>query len=151
MVLIRVGLLAAALLANVDASGQDAFARYPAAIAPSARHAAPRIADPLSHRFRAALREAARGAPDFAGHYVLAQVGCGAGCIRFAAVDRSTGSVAWFPATVSGWPMAVTEPLTYRRASRLLVIQGMLDEEAPAATRRFLFDGRRFRPLTVQP
>ena len=141
--------LAALLLATAGRASAPAFDRYPAKTVRAARHAAPRIADPLSRQYRSALREAAAHPVDFAGDQVLAQIGCGAGCIRLAAIDRASGRVTWFPSTVSGWPLEVTEPLTYRRTSRLLIVQGQLDEQGPVATRAFVFDGRRFTP--VQP
>ena len=123
------------------------FARYPARVVPVARAAAPRLVAPLSRHYRTGLGEAARGPVDFAGHYVLAKIGCGAACIRVAAIDRVSGGVAWFPATISGWPLEVSEPLAYRRTSRLLVVQGELDEQEPSLTRAYLFDGTRFIPL----
>ena len=139
-------ILAVAALVGADI-GHAPFGRYPAPIVRTARAAPPRLTDPLSRRYRSALRTAAARPADFAGHWVLAAIGCGAGCIRPAAIDRTTGRVAWFPASVSGWPLAVQEPLTYRRDSRLLVVQGMLDEREPSATRAYLFDGRRFTLL----
>lgn len=145
MVLIR-ALLAIAALAGADVR-HASFARYPATVVRIARAAPPRLNDALDRRYRSALREAAARPVDFAGHWVLASIGCGAGCVRPVAIDRSSGRVAWFPATVSGWPLAVREPLTFRRDSRLLVVQGMLDEREPSATRAYLFDGRRFVPL----
>lgn len=146
--MVLIGLFAAALLQTGLQAGSRTFDRYPAPVTRPvnrmARHATPRLTDPLSRRYRSTLREAAARRPDFAGHWVLAQAGCGAGCLRPAAVDRITGRVVWFPATISGWPLAVQEPLDYRRTSRLLVVQGMLNEAKPSATRRYLFDGRRF-------
>lgn len=147
----RLGLSVAVLITSAAAPERSAFDRYPAAVVSSARQSALRIADPLSRRYRSALQEAAAGPANFAGHYVLAQIGCGSGCIRLAAIDRLTGRVLWFPVTVSGWPMTVTEPLTFARNSRLLVVQGMLNEREPSATRQYVFDGRRFQQLPLQP
>lgn len=114
------------------------------------RHANPvafKLTDPLSRRYRSALREAALAPANFSGDHVLAQIGCGAGCIRIAAIDRQSGRVSWFPATISGWPLAVTNPLQFDRNSPILIVQGMLDERGPSTTRRYRFDGRRFQPL----
>lgn len=145
MVLTRASLIVAGVL--LAAAAPPPFTRYPATPMPAAQASAPRLTDPLSRRFRSALAEAATKQPDFAGGYVLAEIGCGAGCIRAAAINRASGRVAWFPATISGWPLAVQEPLVYRRDSRLLIVQGMLDEKGSAATRAYLFDGTHFRPL----
>ena len=75
---------------------------------------------------------------------MLAQIGCGASCIEVAAIDKVSGRVVWFPATICCWPLAVREPLTYRRDSRLLLVAGELDETGTAASRAFVFDGVRF-------
>lgn len=143
----RSGLLAAVLVSAVE-QGAPLFDRFPASPATRAENGGPaRHSNPLSRRYRSALREAARGDADFAGHYVLAQIGCGAACIRLAAIDRSSGRVTWFPATISGWPLDVIEPLSYHLNSRLLIIQGVLDEKGTAARRQFVFDGSRFKGL----
>ena len=124
-----------------------AFEHYPAHIVRTVRPVPPETTTALSRRFRAMLREAARGRPDLAGRYVLAQAGCGAGCVRPAAIDRLNGQVVWFPSTVSNWPLQVNEPLTYRLTSRLIPAGGELDERPPARTHVFLFDGKQFLPL----
>ena len=139
--------LMAATLAGGDVPSAARFARFPATISRVARPAPVRLNEALSRSFRSMLREAALGKPNFAGHYVLAQIGCGAGCIRIAAINSATGAVAWFPATVSGWPLEVTEPLQFRRDSYLLVIHGMLDEHGTSKMRMYLFRGARFRPV----
>ncbi len=80
---------------------------------------------------------------NFAGHYVLTSIGCGAGCVQVAAIDAGTGAVAWLPKTVCCWPLALTDPLEYRRDSRLLIVYGALNEKGSGA-HAFVFDGRRF-------
>ena len=139
--------LLAATLAGADRTPAPPFERFPAALSDPARPARLRLTDPLSRSFRSALREARRGRSNFAGHYILTQIGCGAACIQVAAIDRKTGSIGWFPATISNWPLAETEPLAFRRDSRLLVVQGILDERGPAKRRLYLFEHNRFRPL----
>jgi hypothetical protein len=37
--------------------------------------------------FPAEIREAARKGPNFAGHYTIAEWGCGSGCVSFAVID----------------------------------------------------------------
>lgn len=142
-------LIAAVLLAGADASDLQAVARGFTAVEHSNGDVALRITDALSRRYRSALRDAAVGKPDFAGRYVLAEIGCGAGCIRLAAIDRLTGRIAWFPFSISNWPVDVTEPLKFSLNSRLLVVQGQLDEKGSSKTRRYRFDGSRFELLPV--
>ena len=45
-----------------------------------------------------------------------------------AAVNAKTGAVVMLPFTVSNWPLDVTEPLSFRKDSCLLVIQGSRNE-----------------------
>lgn len=142
--------LAAALVGAptgaVTATSPD-FARFSAPVT-RVQHAAPlRLLSARDRRSRSALRAAARGRADFAGHWVLAQIGCGASCIEIAVIDKISGRIVWFPATVCCWPLAISEPLTYRRDSRLLLLQGELNETGIAASRAFVFDGVRFAPL----
>jgi hypothetical protein len=65
-----------------------------------------------------------------------------------AAIDAKTGAVAWIPFTVCCWDFAITEPLEYRRDSRLLIVYGSLDEQgAGSAVHYYEFDGKRFAPI----
>ena len=67
-----------------------------------------------------------------AGHFILAEVGCGAGCIRLASVDVLDGGVRWLPKTISNWPGTMLQPVVYRNDSRLVVVFGQLDERGPS-------------------
>jgi hypothetical protein len=49
-------------------------------------------------RLRAAVAEAARHGPNFAGHYALATWGCGTGCLNWGVVDLRTGKASFAPA-----------------------------------------------------
>lgn len=143
----RLVILYAALLVGAKEPEKLPFDSYPVAQTRFVKAATPRLADPLSRRYRSALRVAALGKPNFAGHYIVSQIGCGAGCIRLAVIDRVSGRITWFPSTISGWPLEVTEPLAFRRDSRLMVVQGMLNEQEPTTMRQYVFDGSRFSLL----
>lgn len=112
------------------------FARYPATVArPPWR--APDVRPGDAHFFRTRLREDSRGSPDFAGHYKLVPIGCGAGTICPAFVDKRSGRVIWAPQFRSvSWIFSDfrdaddIERLTYRRDSRLLVVFGARNEDA---------------------
>lgn len=112
-----------------------------------AGHAPPRLVlDARSRAYRSAIAEATSGYPvNFAGHYVLAEWGCGAGCVMAAAVDTKTGHVTSLPFTVSDWPLDVTEPLTYRADSCMLVVQGSRNESKEHGSYYYTFDGTAFR------
>ena len=128
-----------------SSSPSAAFVSYPAQFVSVARRSPLQFRSTLSRRYRTDLQEAATGPVNFAGHYVLASIGCGAGCVQVAAIDAGAGSVTWLPPTVCCWPMAMTEPLEYRRDSRLLIVHGALNEKV-SGSYAFVFNGRRFMP-----
>ena len=126
----------------------DQFAQY----ATPVRAGPPRVVvvrgrTPWSRRYRSELARQARGRVNFAGRYVLAQIGCGAGCLTLGAVDRWNGAVMELAPTICCWPEPVTEPLRYRANSRLLVAQGLLNETGAAGFHRFVLRHGRFEQL----
>ncbi len=80
-------------------------------------------------KYQTVLRGALAGKPNFAGHYILAEWGCGAGCVMGAAIDANTGKVYWFPHTICCWPVGVEEPIDFRPDSRLIVFIGERNEK----------------------
>ena len=139
--------LTTAILVSQASGDADEFSKFPAGAVETKDHAEPRLRGNWDLQNRDALLYAADGDVNFAGHYVLAEIGCGAGCIMVAAIDAKTGTITRFPATISNWPKPITEPLAYRPTSRLLVVHGQLDEKGSSGPRRFVFDGRGFAPL----
>jgi hypothetical protein len=98
------------------------------------------------------LRLASREPVNFSGRYILAAWGCGASCVMGAAIDAKTGAVIWLPFTVCCWNLEITEPLEYRRDSRLLIVHGSLDEKGDGSeTHYYDFDGRRFASIAQAP
>lgn len=55
--------------------------------------AAPQFKTPGQQVFRAVIREATRKGPNFAGHYTIADWGCGTSCESVAVIDAETGAV----------------------------------------------------------
>ncbi len=83
---------------------------------------------PLAQKFRTAAREQIKdGGVNFAGHYTLVSMGCGAGCGISGLVDAHTGK-AYFPAEFIGWtgivgdydPPDGEDPWTFHADSKLL-------------------------------
>jgi hypothetical protein len=103
--------------------------------------------------FRTRLREAARERPNFAGRYVVAAWGCGAGCRTGAVIDAGTGRVYRLPhhATLDYDAGLDFEPVRFRRDSRLLIIFGARDEapdtDADFGTHYYVFERGRFRQI----
>jgi hypothetical protein len=67
----------------------------------------------VGRTFRTAIRLADTLPPTLAGHYAVAEWGCGVSCRTGAAIDLRTGQVLPFPHPASSW--------AYRPDSRLLV------------------------------
>lgn len=82
-----------------------------------------------------------------AGHFSLAEIGCGAGCIQLASVEDRTGSVRWFPETISGWPIHMLQPIIYKPDSQVIVIYGQLNESGPSGPFYYRVDENGFHPL----
>ncbi len=136
-----------AALSASPAPATEAFARY----ATRVRRDPPRIVvqrqTSWSRHYRSDIARQAHGPVDFAGRYTLVTIGCGAECLMLGAVDRWSGRVAQVAPTVCCWPDAVSEPLRYRMDSRLLVVQGRLDEAGAAGIHRFVLRHGRFTRL----
>lgn len=88
---------------------------------------------------------------DFAGRFTLAQIGCGAGCLRLVAVDGRSGRIHWFGKTLSDWPIGIRMPLAYHANSQMLGMLGALDEHGDTGWHWFTFDGRAFVPADDLP
>ncbi|MDR5882102.1 hypothetical protein [Caballeronia sp. LZ032] len=122
------------------------FADYPTVVEPSSRPIKPKLNSSQSRRYATQISTAARGKINFAGHYILAEWGCGAGCVMAAAIDSNTGKVVMLPFTVSDWPLDITEPLAYRKDGALLTVHGSRNEQGQG-TYYYRFDGSAFTPV----
>jgi hypothetical protein len=60
---------------------------------------------PGDRLFRTRIREGAAKGPNFAGHYTIAEWGCGMGCVSIAIVDASDGRIYDAPFTALAWGM----------------------------------------------
>lgn len=84
--------------------------------------------------FSTRLKEVYARKPNFAGHYVLGDWGCGAPCRSVAIIDARTGRVV-DSITVSAWagsesfPCSIDNPMEFRLNSRLLIVYGSVDEK----------------------
>jgi hypothetical protein len=112
-------------------------------------------------RFRTMIRKAAAGGPNFAGHFTVAEWGCGAGCVSVAIIDATTGSIYRGPFRILGWQMRKYEgkyaanddgfhQLEYRLDSRLLVARGC-PEETNCASWFWEWTGSQFKLVRQIP
>lgn len=106
--------------------------------------------DRRTRAYRTAIAEARERPADFAGHYVMLETGCGAECLVLAAVDKRSARVVWLRPTVCCWADGITEPVSWSIGSRIVTVDGMLDEAGPNVRRRFSFDGTRFVALSAR-
>ena len=95
----------------------------------------PDVRSGQAHFYRTAIRAAAKGGADFAGHYTIVRIGCGATTACLAIVDTVNGKV-FFPRELTGaTALLVDSPdpvgiFNYRVDSRLLVVIGTPNEDA---------------------
>ena len=113
------------------------FDRYPAHLSKGPWRA-PDVRRGDAHLYRTLLRTEGSGSPDFAGHLKLVRIGCGAGTMCLAFIDRTSGQVTFAPTLRSvSWLYVDLIPLgspdlkrlTYRNDSTLLVVFGVRNEE----------------------
>jgi hypothetical protein len=113
------------------------FEQFPAGEIFKGAPARPVLKTAGQRQFRTVIREAAGKGANFAGHYTIAQWGCGAGCISIALIDAKKGTVYDGPFAVLGWGWPQFkyegkysandegfEPLSFRIDSRLLIVRG---------------------------
>jgi hypothetical protein len=122
-----------------ESSREPQFADYPAAVVHGAP-AAPKLATAGQRRFRTEIRDWAEKGPNFAGHYTVAEWGCGAGCAQFAVVDNQSGTV--YEGPFGSLPKALVcfgdldvdhSGIAYRDNSSLLVLKGCPNNKACGA------------------
>jgi hypothetical protein len=75
-------------------SGTPKFSDFPVRIEQITKSAAIDFrGNPTAHLYRTVLRAAAESGPNFAGHYMIADLGCGSSCSYAAMIDERTGKV----------------------------------------------------------
>lgn len=162
-------LLIVSILAQVPAASQPPFSRFPAALVHGPLHL-PRIKTAEQRRFRAVLTNAVtkgygvveggteheRPGPNFAGHFLLVQWGCGLDCPEAAVIDIVDGAVIPLPTP----PGRQSPPsfhletgssdlrdLRFTATSRLLRIPNVVDGRAYD----YVLEGHTWRALAARP
>jgi hypothetical protein len=112
---------------------------------------APLVLNRDTRTFKTRLREALKGKPNFAGHYIVTGWGCGTGCQLGAVIDARSGRVYWFPfATGQNYEVdADFRPVEFRLNSRLIIFSGFRgdQENGEAGARFYKFENGRFKFL----
>ena len=119
-----------ALTTPVVSAYGPAFDQYPAQVDGQKSIAVDLSSHPRARTFRTVLREASRKGPNFAGHFSLAEWGCGTNCSEVAIIDARNGRV-YFPPQLQGigdfWggpERSDTPRLEFRLNSALLAVAG---------------------------
>jgi hypothetical protein len=109
------------------------FEDYPSGEIFNGKPAPPNLARPGDRLFRTKIREGIAKGPNFAGHYSIADWGCGTSCVSIAVVDAKTGNSYSGPFGILGYGEALKyadtsenkfQPLSYNINSRLLIVRG---------------------------
>ncbi len=120
-----------------DLLSSKTFSAYPAAgRAHIIRPATPDVTRGWAHLFRTVIREGARLGPNFAGHFTIIRIGCGAGTVCLAIADALTGKV-YFPRQVRSATNLLIDTgkddidrLNFHRESKLLIVVGSVNERS---------------------
>ncbi|MBW8735266.1 MAG: hypothetical protein JF571_13375 [Asticcacaulis sp.] len=83
--------------------GAPTYSQFPAKPVAMRKPAAAIIAGRDARTFRTRIREGAKRGPNFAGHYTLIHIGCGADCQMSVVVDALTGKVYFDPTIATIW------------------------------------------------
>ncbi len=146
--LLRLGILLASVGAARATPADGEFHCY---LVRPVQHALPAVVrgeNPLTHDHADELLwTISKNRMEAAGHFVLAEMGCGTNCIRLASADLLTGNVRWVPETISSWPIKMLQPVLYRRDSRLVIVFGQLDERGSTEPFRYLHAPDGFHPI----
>jgi hypothetical protein len=138
------------------------FADFPAQTRSIGVPARPTLQTPGQRRFRTRINQAARNGPNFAGHYTIAEWGCGTSCVSVAVIDAETGVVyegpfGILPNALLAYGQALRfdrdakgkylyDELSYRLNSRLLIARGC-PNDANCAAFFYEWTGMQFRLL----
>lgn len=101
--------------------------------------APPNVKSGRAHLYRTVIKEGAKLGPNFAGHYTIIRIGCGAATACLAIADSESGNVYFPPNLKSAEALLVdtgkinVDTLNYRRDSRLLIVVGSPNEKIDRA------------------
>jgi hypothetical protein len=117
--------------------------------------ALPVVSSPYQKTFKTRIAEEARLGVNFAGHFRIAEWGCGSSCVSIAVVNLQTGTVYDGPFKLLGYGTrrryeGGEDELEYRVDSRLMVARGCPGDR-DCGTYYFEWKGNRFLRLRYVP
>jgi hypothetical protein len=122
----------------------------------SGQPARPQIAEKNHRTFRTKIIDAAAKGPNFAGHYTVAEWGCGSGCTSLAVVDETTGKVFSAPFETLTTPLVSGENAhefqgpVYQLKSRLFIADGCVEDKT-CATYYYEWKNDKFEMVRMMP
>ena len=106
--------------------------------------------NPQAGTYRTRLRAAAKGKPNFAGHYVLTSWGCGSSCQSYMLIDTISGKVFDGFGAERGADFRITSSLVIADPAAPGAV-AYADDPVPTLPVRYLeWDGSRFRLLDME-
>ncbi|HWE52623.1 MAG TPA: hypothetical protein VG273_22715 [Bryobacteraceae bacterium] len=117
--------------------------------------AEPVLRTAVQKKFATQIRRQSVLPANFAGHYRVADWGCGSSCVSIALIDLTTGNVYEGPFSTLGYGPAYryeggSEELEYRVSSKLLIVRGC-PEDKNCGTYYYEWKGDRFNQLRYMP
>ncbi len=134
--------VASLLLSTCVCAQMPTFEQYPVTSHYTGPVRSLKLISAQDKEFRSHLAETAQRPVNFAGHYVLSTVGCGASCVLTSILDAKTGRVSWLPFSLGCWNSDVLDPVQFRLDSDLLVLSGKRDEASDGTSYMRLVAGR---------
>jgi hypothetical protein len=123
-----------------DILSDKVFARYSVqGSSGTLRQVTPNVRVGRAHLYRTVIRAGAKKGADFAGHYTIIRIGCGAATVCVAIADAHSGKVYFPPELEDASALEVdtagtdVDTLNYRRDSRLLIVVGSPNEKSARA------------------
>jgi hypothetical protein len=131
--------------------GQWSFRNYPVAAHFSGKPAKPLLVTPHERNFRTMIRTQANKGPNFAGHFTLAQWGCGSPCLSFVIIDAASGAIYDFKEAVGcADKNGIDASVDFRLNSRLVIATGF-SEKLGCGTSFYEWNGKRLSLIHFEP
>lgn len=138
---------------------ESVFRGYPVSVVQSAKKpVSPDVRHGKARLYRNAIREGSKQGPNFANHFTVVTIGCGAATACLAIVDARTGQVYFPPELSSAEALLVdtgnfdVRPFNYRRESRLLIVVGSPNQKpGRAGVSYYLWRSNKLNLIRFEP
>jgi hypothetical protein len=106
------------------------FEDFSASVQKIDKQTVPAFSSKIDSHLQAAISAVvAKGQPTFAGHYTIAMIGCGTGCVTGSIVDLLTGKIVNFPFSVICKSPNYFHPVDFKPDSRLIIFKGTKNQD----------------------